>query len=564
MSAERCAQLSAVADVVRRFDLTALLPAVRACEALSGEGAALDVAVLGQFKSGKSSLLNAVLGEELFPVGVLPLTAVITRATAGPERVVRLTRQDGSVEEVALARLAEFVTEAGNPGNRQQVALVDVLTPALRDWPGVRLVDTPGLGSVFAHNTTATRDWMPNVAVALVTVSAERPLSDEDRRLIAEARQTAPRVVVVLTKVDLLTDDERAEVSAFLDRALRESFGDTVPVLPFSCRVEPGRWVQQLREAVLLPVAEDVSGERRAALSLKLAALLRACQGYLAIGLQAAERIDTDRDRLQAAVLDESVNAAVMRDELRLAAQHMCAATRPAFEKVFLAQRAAVTRRLAAALAAELPTWRGNLARQAQRYEAWMANRLGAELAPLSRDAAPLAADLLGQAEGRLRRVIEAFRDRLTRNIRQATGITVAPAAWELRRPQVAVVPLAVSRAFMMSWDLLWWLLPMGLVGGLFRRHVVGRVAWEVEKNLYRLAGDWAAAVDAAVADLRTQAAAWVDAELSTLERLLGQRASDSAVFREALRRLQEVGVGGGAGPTVRSTLPPPAARWPA
>jgi hypothetical protein len=54
----------------------------------------------------------------------------------------------------------------------------------------------------------------------------------------------------------------------------------------------------------------------------------------------------------------------------------------------------------------------------------------------------------------------------------------------------------------MTNWELLWWLLPMRLVGGLFRRHVLKRVPWEVEKNLIRLAGDWARAVDAAVADL--------------------------------------------------------------
>jgi GTP-binding protein EngB required for normal cell division len=543
MSAGPSEQLSAVADLIRRFDLTSLLPVLRACEALSGENPPLDVAVLGQFKSGKSSLLNAVLGENVFPVGVLPLTAVITRAVAGPERVVRVTHHDGSVEEVAPAQLAEFVTEAGNPGNRRQVAVADVHTPALRDWPGVRLVDTPGLGSVFAHNTEATRTWMPNVAVALVTVSAERPLSDEDRRLVAEARETAPRVVVVLTKVDLLTDAERAEVSAFLDRALHESFGVAIPVLPFSSRVEPERWVQQLREAVLLPVAGDVAGERRAALRLKLATLVRACHGYLSVGLQAAERADADRDRLRAAVLDESVNAGVIREELRLAAQRVCAGTRAAYEKLLLAQRAGLEHRLTGALAADLLTWQGNLARQAQRYETWMADRLKAELTTLTRDTALLAVDLLGQAELRLHRVVEAFRNRLTRNIQDATGITVSPAAWEARRPQVAVIPVAVSRTFMVSWDLLWWLLPMGLVGGLFRRHVLARVPWEVEKNLYRLAGDWATAVDAAVADLHVQAGAWVDAELATLDGLLGQRPAETTSFRQALRRLEEAGV---------------------
>jgi GTP-binding protein EngB required for normal cell division len=542
MSAGPTGPLAVVAEIVQRFGLTSLQPTARACEALTGDDP-IDVAVLGQFKSGKSSLLNAVLGETVFPVGVVPVTAVVTRTVAGPSRVVRVTCRGGAVEEVAPARLGEFVTEAGNPGNRRAVAVVDVFTPAMDDLPGVRLVDTPGLGSVLAHNTAATRTWMPNVAVALVTVSAERPLSDEDRRLVAEALQTAPRVAVLLTKVDLLTEAERAEVTAFLDRALRECFQAAVPVLPFSSRVEPERWVRQLREAVLRPVAGNVAGERRAALALKRAALARACHSYLAVGLQAAERADADRDRLRAAVLDETVNAAVIRDELRLAEQRVCGGTRPAFEQRFRAPRAAVVQRVTEALAAELRTWQGHLARQARRYESWMADRLTAELTPLSWDAAPQAADLLGQAESRFCRIVEAFRDRLNRNVREATGVTVSPVAWEVRRPELAVVPVTLSETFMTNWELLWWLLPMRLVGGLFRRHLLGRVSWEVEKNLTRLAGDWSRAVDAAAANLRNQAVAWVDAELATLGCLLGQRPAEAAAFREALRRLEGAGV---------------------
>ncbi len=304
MSGELTEQLSTVADIIGTFGLASLQPTLSACEALSGEDSSLDVAVLGQFKSGKSSLLNAVLGEAVFPVGAIPVTAIITRAADGPERVVRVTRQDGSVEEVAPDRLAEFVTEAGNPENRRRVAVVDVFTPSMSDLRGVRLVDAPGLGSALAHNTEATRTWMPNVAVALVTVSAERPLSDEDRRLVDEARHMAPRVTVVLTKVDLLTEADRSEVIAFLERGLRAHFGASVPVLPFSTRAETARWLHQLREAVLLPVVRDVAGERRAALRLKLATVARACHGYLAVGLRAAERADTERERLRAAAPD--------------------------------------------------------------------------------------------------------------------------------------------------------------------------------------------------------------------------------------------------------------------
>jgi GTP-binding protein EngB required for normal cell division len=534
VSAELAGRLGVLAEVVRRFGLTSLSSLLEACTALSGE-APLDVAVLGQFKSGKSSLLNAVLGTAVFPVGVLPVTAVVTRVAAGPAPQVRVTHLDGSSEDIAADRLAEFVTEAGNPGNRLQVTTVDVFTPALRDWPGVRLVDTPGLGSVFAHNTEATRAWMPHAAVALVTVSAERPLSDEDRRLVAEARQTAPRVAVVLTKVDLLTEAELQEVTAFVEGSLRNS---RVPVLPFSCRVEREQHVRRLQEALLFPIARDVAGERQAALGLKTGKLVQACRDYLQVGLQAAERADADRERLRAAVFNESVRAAVIHDELRLAEQSVCAGTRPAFALLLLAEQEVLDRRLSAALATELPDWTGNLAQQTERYESWMAQRLTAELAPLSRNAAGVGTRLLEQAEERFRRVVEAFRDRLSRNIREATGVTIAPLAWEARQPQVAVIPVAVSRAFMTNWDLLWWLLPMWLVGGLFRRHVLGRVTWEATKNLTRLASDWTAAVNTAIGDLRAQAARWVDSELATLESLLGQRPADACVFREALEQL--------------------------
>ncbi|MBL8794603.1 MAG: dynamin family protein [Planctomycetia bacterium] len=264
MSQQSAHVLKSLGGVIQQFKLDSLLPALRACEALSAKNALLDVAVLGQFKSGKSSLLNALLGADIFPVSVLPATAVITRTVAGPNLEVRVHHLDGVTTDIAPEQIEEFVTEAGNPRNRRNVAVVDVFTPAMQAWPGVRLADTPGLGSVFLHNTEATRIWMPNVAVALVTVSAERPLSDEDCRLIAEARKIAGRVVVVLTKVDLLNHDELSQMTSFMDSAIRENLGGAVPVLPFSIRTESARWLRQFQEMVLPPVASNVEGDLEA------------------------------------------------------------------------------------------------------------------------------------------------------------------------------------------------------------------------------------------------------------------------------------------------------------
>lgn len=534
-------QLNKVKELVEAFELSSLRPMLRACEKLASDDDALDVAVLGQFKSGKSSLLNTLLGETVFPVGVVPVTTVITRAVVGLQHQLRVTYENGSTETAPLDRIIDYVTESGNPRNYRHVAQVDVLTPAMARWPGLRLVDTPGLGSVLAHNTETTRAWMPNVAVALVAVSADRPLSDEDRALLAEARQLAPRVVVILTKVDILTESERADVLAFLNRELGQGLHQPLPLLPFSTRSAPEHWRQQLAEQVLLPVGDNVAEERRYALELKSNALVRACAGYLSLGLQAAKRAAADRDRLRAAVLTESVSANILHDELRLAEQHMKQVVRAAFENALFAQRGAISKRLTESLAVAVAAWRGNLARQARLYESWMADNLRAELMPLSEQAQTVAAELVDQAAARFSRIIEAARDRLSRNITEAVGVQLSPAAWDLKRPQVTALPIALSQTFMIDWDLLWWVLPMWLVGGLFRRHVLGRVSWEVEKNLTRLLSDWTEAVTRAVANMGCQAADWVDAELTTLDQLLGHQPAELARFRQALQKLGEI-----------------------
>ena len=92
--------LAKLAEVVDQFKLSVLQSTVAACHALL-DSEYIDLAVLGQFKSGKSSLLNSVLGESLLPVGALPVTAVVTRLVSGPERAVHVRYTDGKSERIA-------------------------------------------------------------------------------------------------------------------------------------------------------------------------------------------------------------------------------------------------------------------------------------------------------------------------------------------------------------------------------------------------------------------------------------------------------------------------------
>jgi GTP-binding protein EngB required for normal cell division len=528
-----------VTEAIRRFKLTSLEPGVRVCLTLANDETPLDVAVLGQFKSGKSSLLNALVGNDLLPIGVVPVTAVVTRLVAGPALTARVRDQDGRPESIAPERIAEFVTEALNPGNCRRVAVVDVEVPALAELRGLRLVDTPGLGSTFAHNTQATKDWLPSVAAALVVVSADRPLSNDERLLIAEVRQLAPRVWVILSKIDLLDIQQQAEVTAFLQSQLHESFGNELPVIPFSVRRDREQSVGRLRTEVLRPLIQDPARERHAVFVHKVQGLATACHDYLRMALQSALRVSADRERLRSAVLDETVREAVIRDELALTCQRMCDGIRSAFEARFDGLIGPIQQRLAAVLREDMRSWRGHLGKQTHRYETWIRERMTSELTGISELGLPLARELVAEAESRFRRVVDAFRDRLARNLTRELNVTLSPLTWEVHVPVVVMPDAAFSKTFATNWELLWWLIPMPLFGWLFRRHCLGLLPWEVEKNVFRLEGDWYAAVVAAVNDLREQALAWVRAELATLGQLLARDSDEVPELEERIRRLE-------------------------
>jgi predicted GTPase len=192
----------------------------------------LEVAVVGEFKRGKSSLINALMGREVLPVGVLPLTAVPTVLEQGEEGLV-VEFADGR----RLDQLARFVTEEANPGNHLGVARVTARlhTPLLD--AGVRLVDTPGVGSVHEHNTRSTHAYLPRLDAAVLVTSADPPISAAERAFLERVLAHAVRLFVVLNKADYLAADDLDRTVAFTDRVVRQVLPDWPgPLYPLSAR----------------------------------------------------------------------------------------------------------------------------------------------------------------------------------------------------------------------------------------------------------------------------------------------------------------------------------------
>jgi predicted GTPase len=173
------------------------------------------VACVGQFKRGKSTLLNALVGASVLPVGVVPVTAVVTVLRHGSELRARVRTDAAGWRDVPQASLDEYVSEEKNPENGKGVRAVEVYVPSSLLASGMCLVDTPGLGSVFAENTAATREFVPHIDAALVVLGADPPISGEELELVADVGRQVDHLVFVINKVDRLSGDDVAQACAF-------------------------------------------------------------------------------------------------------------------------------------------------------------------------------------------------------------------------------------------------------------------------------------------------------------------------------------------------------------
>ncbi len=194
------------------------------------------VVVLGEAKRGKSSLINALAGQDLLPTGIIPVTSVATVVRKDPRQCLRVDFRDGRQVFAPLGRIADYVSEEGNPGNRLGVEAVEALVPDL-PWPeSVLFVDTPGTGSVAAYHDRASSAAAGTMDVALVVVTADPPISAREEHQISAATARSAELLVALTKCDLVSADDLESVLRYTRRIVTSGAGRDVEIV--SGRVE--------------------------------------------------------------------------------------------------------------------------------------------------------------------------------------------------------------------------------------------------------------------------------------------------------------------------------------
>ncbi len=213
-SVDGASRLLRLADLARQLQAEPIAEEARELAARVSEGR-FYVACVGQFKRGKSTLLNALVGHDIVPTGFIPVTAVPTVIRFGNKLHARVRMRDGSWRDIATTELKEYVTEELNPENKKGVDGAEAFVPSPLLSSGMCFVDTPGLGSVFTGNTATTQAFIPHIDAALVVVGADPPIAGEELALVEAVGKQVQDLILVINKADRTSDAERSAAVSF-------------------------------------------------------------------------------------------------------------------------------------------------------------------------------------------------------------------------------------------------------------------------------------------------------------------------------------------------------------
>lgn len=238
------------------------------------ESPAYEIAFFGRVSAGKSSLLNRIIGIDLLPTGVTPVTAVPTRVKNGANPSLSIWTADGRVRRESIERLAEFVTESGNPGNTKRVIRLLVEVP-LAILPGEAvLVDTPGLGSLALEGAIETLAYLPRCDVGVVLIDASSSIHQDDLATMDALRSASIEPIAVLSKIDLLQAADQDRLLDYTRKQIRRQLGVDIPVSVLSSHPEYDELLSQWIRAEIEP---RVANARQLALEANYRKIRRLC-----------------------------------------------------------------------------------------------------------------------------------------------------------------------------------------------------------------------------------------------------------------------------------------------
>ena len=189
--------------------------------------------VVGEFNHGKSSFVNALLGETVLPVGVTPTTAAIHHLKYADTPESTVVFADGRRESIPFTDARKFAVGGGSSPDHVDYLEVGYPAPLLKER--ILLVDTPGVNDLSLQRADITYSYIPRADAVLFLLDAGQILKESERQFLQDKLLKASRdkIVFVITKWDILNDDEKKEALAYARTQLATLVKDPV-VFPIS------------------------------------------------------------------------------------------------------------------------------------------------------------------------------------------------------------------------------------------------------------------------------------------------------------------------------------------
>ena len=197
--------------------------------------------VVGQFKRGKTTFINALLKADILPTAIIPLTSVITIVRYGDKVKAVVSFNNDSKKVIPIEEIQYYVTEKFNPKNEKNVEKVEIFYPSSYLKNGVLIVDTPGVASVHEHNTKTTYDYLPQADAAIFLVSVDPPLTQAELLFLKDLKKTVSHIFFVQNKIDMVDPPDREEALNFTKRIIEEKAGfENIKIYPLSAKTKSG------------------------------------------------------------------------------------------------------------------------------------------------------------------------------------------------------------------------------------------------------------------------------------------------------------------------------------
>lgn len=188
----------------------------------------LTIAIMGEFSAGKSTFVNALLGEAVAPMGVLPTTSTINVFRRGASGGARVHYRDGRISTLAGEDVQKFL-HGLDSSDAATIRHVEIERTGSR-MGDARVVDTPGLNALDAFHEEVAREFLDEADAVVWLFSATRSGAATEVGMLASLRAGGRQVLGVLNKVDTLDEAERKELADYLREQLGEVLVEVVPL----------------------------------------------------------------------------------------------------------------------------------------------------------------------------------------------------------------------------------------------------------------------------------------------------------------------------------------------